>query len=269
MPQWRVRDVMTTDVITVPDDASVAEIVTVLTDRQITAVPIVDRFDVVLGVVSWTDLREKIDVAAPAGRPHVGWWRRSVPSLVQWPEGTAVEVMSGPALTIAIDAPLPAAARVMYRSKVGRLLVVGSDSRLLGIVTRSDLLKVHARFDAAIHDEVTHGVLRGALTIPAGRVQVAVDDGVVTLAGHTARKTTAVGAVRLTEAVAGVTEVVDHLTFEVDDTVTAAPARPADKRDPLLGWWIGRPPAWSAGRAHGGRSAGHDEQAATRSAALQ
>jgi CBS domain-containing protein len=62
MPQWRVRDVMTTEVMTVPDDASVAEIVAVLTDRQITAVPIVDRFDVVLGVVSWTDLRDKIGI---------------------------------------------------------------------------------------------------------------------------------------------------------------------------------------------------------------
>ena len=81
MTQWQVRDVMTTDVITAPDDASVAEIVTVLTDRQITAVPIVDRFDVVLGVVSWTDLRDKINIRVPGSQPHVGWWRRWAPSL--------------------------------------------------------------------------------------------------------------------------------------------------------------------------------------------
>jgi CBS-domain-containing membrane protein len=87
MPQWRVRDVMTTEVITAPDDASIAEIVAVLTDRKITAVPIVDRFDVVLGVVSWTDLREKIDIAAPEGKPHVGWWRRWASPSVRWPEG--------------------------------------------------------------------------------------------------------------------------------------------------------------------------------------
>jgi CBS domain-containing protein len=269
MPQWQVRDVMTTEVITVPDDASVAEIVAVLTDRQITAVPVIDRFDVVLGVVSWTGLRDKIDIAAPECTPHVGWWRRLVPRLVQWPEGTAVEVMSGPALTVGAEASLPAAARVMYRSAVGRLLVVDRDSRVRGIVTRSDLLKVHAQLDAVIRDEVIHRILRPTLMIPPGDVQVTADDGVVTLEGRTARKTTAVTAAQLTEAVPGVTEVVDRLTFDVDDTVPVAPARPASERDPLLGWWIGRTPAWSAGRAPGDRIGNHDEQTVIRSAALQ
>lgn len=268
MPKWRVRDVMTTDVITVPDDASVAEIVTVLTDRQITAVPIVDRFDVVLGVVSWTDLRDKIEIAAPDSKPHVGWWRRWAPPLVQWPQGTVVEVMSGPALTIGADASLPAAARVMYRSGIGRLLVVDGDGRLRGIVTRSDLLKVHARLDAVIRDEVMDRVLRRTLTIPPGDVQVTVDDGVVTLAGRTARRTTAVAAAQLTEAVPGVTDVVDRLTFDVDDTVAAAPVPRSVERDPLLGWWIGRPPAWSADGSPGDRIGSH-EQAMTGSAALQ
>jgi CBS domain-containing protein len=269
MPQWRVRDVMTTEVITVPDDASVAEIVAVLTDRQITAVPIVDRFDVVLGVVSWTDLRDKIDIGVPEGKPHVGWWRRWAPSLVQWPDGTAVEVMSGPALTIGADASLPAAARMMYRGEVGRLLVVDGDNRLRGIVTRSDLLKVHARLDAVIRDEVIHLVLRRTLMIPPGDVQATVDDGVVTLAGHTARKTTAVTAAQLTEAVPGVTAVVDQLTFDVDDTAAATPTRRVAERGPLLGWWIGRTPTWSAGRAPAARTGNHDEQTVTRSAALQ
>jgi CBS-domain-containing membrane protein len=88
MTTWRVHDVMTTEVITAPHDASVAEIVALLTERQITAVPIVDSFDVVLGVVSWTDLRSKIDVAAPHGESSVRWWRRRLPPLVEWPRGT-------------------------------------------------------------------------------------------------------------------------------------------------------------------------------------
>ncbi|RQX02509.1 hypothetical protein DLJ59_15320 [Micromonospora inaquosa] len=269
MPQWRVRDVMTTDVISAPEDASVAEIVAVLTGRQITAVPIVDGFDVVLGVVSWTDMRRKIDIAAPGSPPHVGWWRRWAAPPVWWQQGTAVEVMSGPALTIEANAPLPAAARVMYRSEVVRLLVVDGDRRLRGIVTRSDLLKVHARLDAVIRDEVIHQVLRRTLWIPPGDVQVAVDDGVVTLTGPTARKTTVVAAARLNEAVPGVTGVVDQLTFDVDDTVAAAPARQAAERDPLLGWWIGRLPAWSAGSGPADRIGDHEQQIVTRSAALQ
>jgi CBS domain-containing protein len=266
MPQWQVRDVMTTEVITVADDASVAEIVAVLTDRQITAVPIVDRFDVILGVVSWTDLRKKIDIDAPEGDPRAGSWQRWAPAQARWPEGTAVEVMSGPALTIGADASLPAAARVMYRRGVGRLLVVDRDGRLRGIVTRSDLLKVHSRLDAVIRDEVMHRVLHRTLMIPPGAVRATVDDGVVTLAGNTARKTTAVAAVRLTEAVPGVTDVVDRLTFDVDDTVADVPARRAAEPDPLHGWWVGRPPAWSAASAAGAGITDHDEPTLTRSA---
>lgn len=268
MPQWRVRDVMTTEVITAPDDASVAQIVSLLTERQISAVPITDRFDVVLGVVSWTDLLKKIKIRAPEGTSRVRWWRRVMPPLTYWPEGTAVEVMTGPPLTIAADASLPAAARVMHRSDVGRLLVVDSDNRLRGIVTRSDLLKMHDRLDAVIRDEVMRRVLSRTLTIPPGTVQATVDDGVVTLTGRTARKTTAVAAARLTEAVSGVTEVVDQLTFDLDDTVAATPARQAAERDPLHAWRIGRIPTWSAGRAPADRITNHDEQTATRSAAL-
>jgi CBS-domain-containing membrane protein len=248
---------MTTEVITAPEDASVAEIVTLLTQRQITAVPILDRSDVVLGVVSWTDLRKKIDVEAPEdSRP--GWWSRLVPPSAQWPEGTAVEVMSAPALTITADVSLPAAARVMYRRGVGRLLVVDRDNRLRGIVTRSDLLKAYARLDAVIRDDVVHRVLLDTLRIQPGAVRVTVEEGVVTLTGHTERKTTAVAAARLTEAVPGVTDVVDRLTFDVDDTVPAIREHPAAEHDPLRSWWSGARPARSGDGPVGDRIAGHD-----------
>jgi CBS-domain-containing membrane protein len=238
MSQWRVRDVMTTEVITAPEDGSVAQIVTLLTERKISAVPIVDRFDVVLGVVSWTDLHKKIDIGTPEAAPRAAWWRRRLPPTMRWPEGTVAEVMSGPPLTIGADASLPAAARMMYDRDVGRLLVVDGDNRLRGIVTRSDLLKVHARLDAVIRDEVMQRVLGRTLMIPPGTVQATVDDGVVTLTGRVAGRTTAVAAARLTEAVPGVTGVVDQLTVVLDDTVPAAV--PAARRDPLQSRWIGR-----------------------------
>ena len=241
MPQWRVRNVMTAEVITAPDDASVAEIAGILIGRRITAVPVIDRFDAVVGVVSWTDLRDKIDVGERGDHRRIGWWRRWAPALPRWPGGAAAQVMSAPPLTIGPDASLPAAARVMYRRNVGRLLVVDGNGLLLGIVTRSDLLKVHARPDAVIRDEVMQAVLRRTLMIEPGSVQATVNDGIVTLTGRTARRTTALAAARLTEAAAGVTGVVDRLTFDLDDTVAAAsPSQPVN-RDPMRGWWIGAP----------------------------
>lgn len=244
MTTLRVQDVMTTEVITAPDDASVADLVALLTERRITAVPITDRFDVVLGVVSWTDLRRRIEVAGSGADSRAGRSRRWLPA--QWPAGTAVEVMSGPALTVGADASLRAAARVMYRRAVGRLLVVGPDKRLRGIVTRSDLLRVHARLDAVIRDEVLREVLGHTLRIRPGAVRVTVDDGVVTLAGHIARRTAAIAAARLTETVPGVTDVADRLTFDIDDTVAALPPYRREG-DPLRGWWIGHRPARPAG----------------------
>ncbi|MEU8606491.1 CBS domain-containing protein [Actinoplanes sp. NPDC048791] len=244
MTTWRVQDVMTPEVITAPHDASVAEIVALLTERQITAVPIVDRFDVVIGVVSWTDLRRKVDIAAPDRESSVGWWRRRLPTLMEWPQGTAVEVMSAPALTIGAHASLPAAARVMYRRSVGRLLVVDRDSRLRGIVTRSDLLKVHARLDAVIRQEVLRQVVGRTPQIRPGTVQATVEDGVVTLTARTAHKTTAEAVARLTATVPGVTDVVDLVTFDVDDTVTTAPQ--TTERRPFRGLRTARPPARSA-----------------------
>ncbi|MFJ5599953.1 hypothetical protein ACIP95_18710 [Micromonospora parva] len=71
------------------------------------------------------------------------------------------------------------------------------------------------------------------------------------------------------EVITGVTNVVDELTFDVDDTVAAPPARQAAERDPLLGWWNGRTPTWSASRAPAARTDNYDEQTETRSAALQ
>jgi BON domain-containing protein len=82
-------------------------------------------------------------------------------------------------------------------------------------------------------------VLRDTLVIEPGTVQATVDDGVVTLTGRTARRTTAITAVPLTAAVAGVTAVIDRLSFDTDDTITAAAPQPS----------LGRP-----GRASGAGS---------------
>jgi CBS domain-containing protein len=248
MPVWQVRDVMAKEVITASDEASFAEVAALLTDRRISAVPIVDRFDAVVGVVSWTDLQDKMDFNGADDGLHGGWWRRFVPPPLRWSRGTAEQVMSAPPLTIEPGASLPAAGRMMYRRNVGRLLVVDESGRLRGIVTRSDLLKVHARLDAVILDEVKQQVLRGTLMMEPAAVQATVDDGVVALTGRTARKTTALAAVRLTEAVAGVTGVVDRLEFDVDDAVATAGTSEPVNPDPQGDWWIGRQAARSGER---------------------
>lgn len=228
MRQWRVQDVMTTDVITAPDDAPIADLVTLLTERQISAVPIVDDFGVVLGVVSWSDLHEMIEISAPPHPPR--WWRPWAPPRLTWPEGIATGVMNGPPRTIGADATLTAAARQMHRDAIGRLLVVDADHRLRGIISRSDLFKIHDRLDAVIRDEVVQHVLLDELRIRPGSVRVTVEEGAVTLTGRTERRTTALAAERLTRLIPGVTAVDNDLTSDVDDTAPAGSAQHPSRR---------------------------------------
>jgi CBS-domain-containing membrane protein len=208
---------MTTDVITAPADARIADLVTLLTERQISAVPIVDDFGAVLGVVSWTDLHPLIEISAPADPPR--WWQRRGTPHLSWPQGTAAGVMTGPPLTIGADASIPAAARLMHHHGAGRLLVTDAERKLRGIVSRSDLFTVHDRLDAVIRDDVLHQVLLDKLGLRPGAVHVTVNDGVVTLTGRTEPRTAALAA-GMAEQIPGVIEV-DNQIQQADDTAPA------------------------------------------------
>ncbi|PWU46023.1 hypothetical protein DLE60_24550 [Micromonospora globispora] len=222
MRTWQVQDVMTTDVATVREGTAYREIVDVLTGRHITAVPVVDDARRVLGVVSEADLLYKVELQ---GQPHerrVFVRRHQREARTKAGATLAADLMSTPPITVAPDASLVAAARIMDERHVKRLPVVDDLGRLVGIVTRGDLLKVHLRPDADIHRDVVGEVLRRVLGVPDGVVDVTVYDGVVTLTGQLDRWSTVHLALRLTGQVSGVVEVVNALGYAVDDAPMAA-----------------------------------------------
>ena len=217
MQQWRVSDVMTTDVISAPEHTPVGDLAVIMSTHRVSAVPIVgDDNDRVVGIVSQADLLAKVAATDPAGAPVL---RRGRPAKVV--ATSARDVMSAPALSITPDAPLSAAARKMQAKKVKRLLVTSSSGQLLGIVSRADLLRLYTRPDTAIRQDVIDHVLRHALWIDTSQVQVHVDAGVVTLTGAVGRRTTAAIAARLTAQVPGVVAVVDEISYDFDDTSLA------------------------------------------------
>jgi CBS domain-containing protein len=124
--------------------------------------------------------------------------------------------------TVAPGASLNAAARLLHQHGVRHLPVVDHDLRLIGIVTRRDLLRVFLRPDGDIHHEVTAGVLRGTFNLPADAVQVEVGDGVVTLAGMVPWRSSAREIVDRVSVLDGVVDVVDRLSWSHDDTVKGA-----------------------------------------------
>ncbi len=202
MQQSRVRDVMTRRVVTATADTPVAQVARLLALHRVRGLPIVDDDRRVLGVVTGADLPRRTTGAAGV---------------------TAGDVMTTRPVTVPADAPLSVAATKMRHRNVNRLLVVDKEGRLIGVVSRSDVLRPLTRPDTAVRDDVVAN-LRRAFWIDPSQVRVDVHDGVVTLTGTVSRRTTAGSAVRLAGQLPGVTAVVDRIRFEVDDIATTRPS---------------------------------------------
>lgn len=223
MKTWTVGDVMTKAVVSVTPTASYRSLVDLLVARRFSAVPVVDDFQHVIGVVSEADLLRKIEYAGTE-EPRLFEGRRRRGERAKARAGTAAELMSRPPVVAIAGTTLAAAARLMDAEQVKRLPVVDGLGRLVGIVSRGDLLKVHLRSDDEIRHDVVDGVLTPFLADSVEGVTVAVAAGVVTLTGPVDRWSTADMAVRLTRQVAGVVEVVDLLDFDFDDRHMVAPS---------------------------------------------
>jgi CBS domain-containing protein len=223
--RWRIKDVMTTEVVAVPSDKPFKEIVDLLADRGISAVPVVDDQNRVVGVVSEADLLHKTEFAGESVANRLLESRRHRTARKKAVGEVAGELMSAPAVTVSRETTLVEAARTMEEKDVKRLPVLDADGRLVGIASRRDLLKVFLQSDAAIRAEVRERVFRRGMWINPALVSVEVDDGVVTLAGELERRSVASVAVQLTRAVDGVVAVVDRLTYGYDDTADRRASR--------------------------------------------
>jgi CBS domain-containing protein len=174
----RVQDVMTSDVCSVPPEAGLKEVAQLLSSRAISGVPVVVDGRPV-GVVSESDIvaHEQRAESELAQRPRLRLRRRDEAA-----ERTAGEAMSTPPLLVGPHTSAVGAAWLMTEHDVGRLLVV-RHGRLVGIVTRSDLVRAFARSDVQIEAEIVEDVLPG-LGLSANEVHVEVENGSVVLSGE-------------------------------------------------------------------------------------
>lgn len=131
---------------------------------------------------------------------------------------STADLMTAPAVTVGPEATLAEAARLMHRRRVKRLPVVDGEGRLVGIVSRADLLQPFLRIDESIAEEVRTAVLLQTLVIEPEAVTVTVENGVVRLEGELETRSLAAIAARLVKAVDGVVAVDNRLSWELDDT---------------------------------------------------
>jgi CBS domain-containing protein len=216
--RWFAKDVMTADVVTVTPRTPYKEIVDLLNERAISAVPVIDEDRRVVGVVSEADLLHKLEFVGALAEPAILERKRRREAREKADGATASEIMTKtPVLSGMMDS-ITRLARLMDSHRIKRVPIVDEHGRLVGIVSRRDLLRVYLRNDDAIRQEIEDDVLERVLWIPADQIAVTVTNGVVTLAGTVDRRSTIVLVVRLAEGVAGAVEVVSHLTYRFDDT---------------------------------------------------
>jgi CBS domain-containing protein len=212
-------DVMTSDVVSVEPDTPVRDIAELLYSRRISGVPVVEN-DQVIGIVSEGDL---IGHVAAIGEPRRSWWLSlfadeslSARDYAKTHGRTARDVMTASVVSVEETATLAEMARLVERHRIKRVPVL-RDGKLIGIVTRGNLLQGLATLKAELPKSVDDATIREELVAelrnqPWAHLytdDIVVENGVVHLHGtvQDERRALRIAA----ENVRGVRSVEDHL----------------------------------------------------------
>jgi CBS domain-containing protein len=220
MSGYTVADVMTYGAVSATADTPYRDLVDLLEMRAVNAVPVIDSFDRVVGVVSASDLLHKIEFAGDVDPPRVFESRRHRKDRRKAAGMVAEELMNAPAVTVSKGTAVAEAARLMESAGVRRLPVVDDLGRLIGMVTNRDLLKVFLHPD----DQIKRQIVTVLSTVDKGAasvVGVEVSVGAVVLTGEFERRSAVEAFVAQVSAVDGVVSVENQVEWDLDDVHTA------------------------------------------------
>jgi len=220
-----VADVMARNVISIPPDATVEDAVNLMLSRHISGLFVVDRVGALVGVVTEGDLLRRDELGTERNRP---WWLRLLASPARQAEdfthanGRRVrDVMTEDVLSIAQDAPLEEVVATMEKHRIKRLPVT-DDGRVVGVVSRADLLRaligrMRNLEPLATDDRTIRNAILNALEAqpwaPMTTLNVTVSDGIVDLWGTITSEQERHGIRVIAENTAGVKAIHDHLVY--------------------------------------------------------
>ncbi|WP_424139691.1 CBS domain-containing protein [Roseomonas chloroacetimidivorans] len=224
MDSLLARDLMTQEVVAVPPSMEVTSLAGLLARRGISSTPVTDAEGRLLGIVTEADLVRRL---AGAAEPKVSWIRslfqnrnRQAEQYARTHGMTARDVMTSSVVTVGPDTTVEECARIMEQHAIKRLPVVSED-RLVGIISRSDLLVAalepperigtleqshDARIQAALEAEMREHPWAQSLYTFAD-----VKNGVVTLSGYVRSEEVRRGLVVLAGRIEGVERIEDHM----------------------------------------------------------
>ncbi len=198
------------------------ELVRLMHEHRVSALPVIDPNGVVLGIVSEGDLLLKEDADF---REEVHVFERRE-HRIEHRKATALlarDLMTAPAVTIGPGASAAQAAHVMHHERVRRLPVVDRTGRLLGMVSRVDLLGTYLRSDDGIAAEIRNEILGDEFFLPPHAIRVEVHEGVVNLEGTVDRRSLIEDLVSRVRRVDGVVGVESRIGWDVDDITPVYP----------------------------------------------
>ncbi len=182
----RARELMSTPVVTIHPEASLKDLAELMVAHRVSGVPVVDRGGVLMGVVSESDVMEKIEGAAVADAE--GGLPRLLTVLSKALDGstkpaarTVADLMTTRVVTAGPDATVQELVHLMITYDVNRIPIVET-GRLVGIVTRADILRTMVRPDAAIETDLRWRIAH-ELWIDPEALQISCRNGIVILAG--------------------------------------------------------------------------------------
>lgn len=215
-----VHDVMTRKVSTVGRATPLREVALLLIDSGISGVPVVDAAGTVLGIVSEADFLVKEQGARAVHHRRfasvLGESAEARAQLDKLAARTAGEAMTSPAVTIAPNRPIHEAAEIMTGRGINRLPVV-DDGRLVGIVTRSDLVRAYLRTDEELERTIRDDVLLRILWLDPAGFTVEVRNGLATVVGSVERRSTAAIVEETIKLVPGIVDANVDVRWAVDD----------------------------------------------------
>ena len=210
----KVKDVMTRDVITVHPDTPLKEAAALLGRLGISGLVVVDSDGAVVGVLSEADILVKEGGERVVHTGILGWlFEAGTADIAQKLSARTVgEAMTTPALTIGPERPVHEAAARMIEDGVNRLPVL-EDGKLVGIVSRADLVRAFTRTDEEIANEIRNEIVKRTLWLAPDTVEISVERGNVVLTGQVETATDAELLPVFVERVPGVISVSSELTY--------------------------------------------------------
>ena len=198
----QVVDLMTTDVITVSSETGIRDAARLMFRNRVSGLPVTTPDGTLAGIITEADFL-RLEVDRQEGVTELG--------------ETVGDVMSPGVVTTGPDTEIYEAAKMMTFQDIKRLPVVDDDSRLLGIISRADIVSVFTRPDDVIEDEIREDLIRRVLFIDPDQLDVSVTNGVVTFVGEVGTRNEVRLLSELASRLDGVLRVESKLAWRYDD----------------------------------------------------